>query len=346
MRISDTAAERMNMRTLALGAFAAVAVLCAPVAPPVEAQTPVDRTVSTPPTGSVAINNVAGEIRVVGWDRPDVRVTGTLGEGTERLDIETSGDQVEVAVVIPRGARNVRPSRIEVRVPARKGIQALGVSASVDVRGVTGDVEVRSTSGAVVVRGNPASVEATSTSGDVDVEVSTGAVEANSTSGRVRVAGSIRESVTAESVSGSVEIEAQTQEVVAQSVSGHVRISAPVRRLSASTVSGNVEVRGGTLQYGAFESVSGSVMVAGNLERDAAINVQSHSGDVTLQLPASVGARFEVSTFSGDIENSFGQAPQRTSRYTPGQELRFTSGDGNALITIKTFSGQVSLQRR
>jgi DUF4097 and DUF4098 domain-containing protein YvlB len=329
--------HRVLLSTILLTAFATV---------PVSGQTPVDRAVATQATGAVEISNISGSIRVVGWDRSEVRVTGTLGEGTERLDVTSSGDRVRVEVVIPRNARNVQASDIEVRVPARKNVTARGVSAGVAVSGVTGSVDAESTSGGVAVGGSPATVRAVSTSGEVELDVTAARVEASSTSGNVRIAGNVRETIAAESVSGNVEVSAPSPELLAKSVSGDLIIAGTSRRLSAGTVSGDMEVRDARLQYGSFESVSGSLRFGGQLEPDAAINVQSHSGDVVLSLPSNLGARFEVSTFSGDIGNAFGGQPRRTDRYGPGQELRFTSGNGSALVTVKTFSGNVELQRR
>jgi DUF4097 and DUF4098 domain-containing protein YvlB len=334
----------MIMRHPVQSAAILLAVLCGADAG--AAQTPIDRTVATPATGTVEVFNISGEIRVVGWDRSEVRVTGTLGEGTERLDVATSGDRVRIEVVIPRGAREVEESTLEVRVPSRKNVTARGVSAEVAVSGVTGNVDAQSTSGSVEVTGSPATLRAASTSGDIEVEVTTARLEANSTSGSVRVGGTVRESLTAESVSGDVEVTAPAPEILAKSVSGNVTLSGASRRLSVSTVSGDMEVRNARLQYGSFESVSGGLQLAGQLEPDAAVNAQSHSGDIVLALPASISARFEVSTFSGDIRNSFGARSERRNEHGPGEDLRFTTGNGGALITVKTFSGDVELERR
>lgn len=325
--------------------LSAILLLTAAAAAPLHAQTAVDRTVATPATGSVEVRNVSGEIRVVGWDRSEVRVTGTLGRGTERLDVTTSGDEVSVEVVIPRGSSNVEGSDLEVRVPARKNVTVRGVSADVDVAGVAGAVDAGSTSGDITVAGSPTTVRGASTSGNVALEVTTGTLEASSTSGNVRIAGSVREAIKASAVSGNVSVSAPSAELVVKSVSGSVSISGATRRLSAGTVSGDMEVRGARLQYGAFETVSGDLHFAGQLESDAAINAQSHSGDVVLALPANVSARFQVNTFSGDIRNAFGAEPRRVSRYGPGEELNFTNGGGGALVTIKTFSGDVEISR-
>lgn len=305
----------------------------------------VDRTVATSGTGRVEIHNVAGEVRVVGWDRNEVRVTGTLGEGTERLDVNSSGDNVVVRVVIPERARNVRPSDIEVRVPVRKDVTARGVSANVQVSGVQGAVDAASVSGQVTVSGQPREVRATSTSGGVRVDAATGRVEATSTSGQVEVAGTVRGNLAAETVSGDLHLRAPAAEVAAKSVSGSIEVSGATRRLTATTVSGRVDVRGSRLQSATLESVSGPLSYAGEVEGDGTLSFVSHSGDVRVSLPRATGARFQAATFSGEINSDFGGNEVRSGG-GPGRQLSFTSGNGGALITVKSFSGGVRLLAR
>lgn len=331
------------MRTLRYAAVAFAFVMSSACA--ASAQTPVDRTVATGATGRVEVHNVVGEVTVVGWDRNEVRVTGTLGEGTERLDVTTSGDNVMVRVVIPERARNVRGSEIEVRVPARKDVHVRGVSAEVQVSGITGAVDAGSTSGEVIVSGQPRQVRAASTSGDVRVEATTARVEANSTSGDVEVIGTVRESINAETVSGDLGLRASAPEMAAKSVSGMIEVSGATRRLSASTVSGSIEVESSRLQYVALESVSGSLSFIGDVEPDGALNFASHSGSVRVALPRNVGARFQAATFSGGIDSDFGGNAIRSGD-GPGRQLSFTSGNGGALVTIKSFSGEVELDAR
>jgi hypothetical protein len=60
-----------------------------------------------------------------------------------------------------------------------------------------------------------------------------------------------------------------------------------------------------------------------------------------------VSARFEVSTFSGDIKNELSaDQAKRTSKYTTEQELSFEVGAAGATVEIQTLSGNVSLRKR
>lgn len=326
-------------------AFAVLAL--ATVAAPAGAQQRIDETFASDPRGSMEIVNVSGSVRVTAWDRNEVRVTGTLGQGTERLELNRDPLNPQVRVVLPRSSRNVRGSDLEIRVPAGKTVAVRTVSADIGISGVRGTVDARSTSGDLEVRGEPAEVRAGSTSGDVRVDVKTsGRVTAESTSGDVDVRGSARQSVNVESVSGEVNVTATTPEVRAESVSGNLNLSGMTGRVSASTVSGDAVVTGARIQYGSFETVSGNLRYAGDVTANGAIDLQSHSGNIEMLLPGDVSADFEAQSFSGDIRSDFGGQVERTSRYGPGRQLRFTTGRNGGRVSIQTFSGTVKLQRR
>jgi DUF4097 and DUF4098 domain-containing protein YvlB len=295
----------------------------------------------------VEIVNTAGSVVVTGWDRDEIRITGTLGAGTEELAVEGGRERTRIRVVLPRNGRNVKGSDLEIRVPAGKDVTVRTVSADVGIRGIEGAAAAQTTSGDVEIEGRPREVRASSTSGDVEVEVpATGRVRVSSTSGDVRVGGSVRENVSAESVSGDVVVRAATPEVRAKAVSGDLLLSGVDGRVSASTVSGDAEIRDSRIQYGSFETVSGNLRLQGELVRGAALDLQSHSGDVELILPADLSSEVEAKTFSGEILSDFGGEVRRTSRYTPGRELRLTAGRGGGLISVQTFSGTVKLLRR
>ena len=69
----------------------------------------------------------------------------------------------------------------------------------------------------------------------------------------------------------------------------------------------------------------------------------SVSGVITLKIKPPVNADFDIESFSGDIENCFGQKARDTSKYAPGSELNFTQGSGGARVEIETLSGEISV---
>jgi len=65
-----------------------------------------------------------------------------------------------------------------------------------------------------------------------------------------------------------------------------------------------------------------------------------------LQVPADVSAAFDITTFNGEIENDFGQQPERTDKYVPGQELEFTNGSGAADISLNSLNGTIAIRKK
>ena len=270
----------------------------------------VDVTKSASATPTVEIENLAGSVKISGWDREEIKVSGVLGDDTDGLDFSGSGDSFDIEVEIPdsygRRHRDL-DSDLEIWLPAGSSVSVETVSASIRVSGVNGRLELESVSGEVTVDGAP-------TSADV------------------------------ETVSGSIELSGSETLAIAESVSGKIELSGVAGRVEAATVSGSIRVQASDIEQGEFEAVSGSVRFTGALSPGARLSAESHSGSVVLNLPADTSARFQVETFSGGINNGFGGGEaERTSRYAPGKRLDFTIGSGDAQVRVESFSGSVTL---
>lgn len=310
----------------------------------------VNQSVATGATGSVEVHAVSGQVRVTGWGRNQVQVTGTLSGGGERVDVQDQDGDVVVRVTYPRGRNwhgsggSNRGAQLEVRVPSRKHVEVHVVSAGIQVEGVDGAVEAHSVSGGIRVANSRArSVSANTRSGTVEVNADADRVEAASVSGNVTVAGTVRDRVEANSVSGIVRITAAAGAVEANSVSGGVEIASMRGRAEVHSVSGDVRVTGRNLS-GSFQTVSGEITITGDLARGADLELTTHSGDVVLHLPGGASAEVDFSTFSGGIHADYpGARVERQSR----RESRVTiGGGGGTRITAQTFSGDVRLVRR
>lgn len=285
----------------------ATLVLAAAMGVPAAAQQTIDARRAAKADGRIEIENAAGSIRVIGWNKDEVAVSGTLGHGAEGLSLSGGGDHIMVEVETEGNPHGVR-SDLEIHVPAGSRIEIDSYSAGVTVVEVSGTVRVESMSGSISVAGAPKEVDA-------------------------------------ESVSGAVEITGATKRVHAESVNGAVRVRGASGEVEATTVNGRLEVVGTAIERGQLETVSGSVRFEGDLVGHGELDVDSVSGDVELVLPAKTNADFEVSTFSGEIENELGPAARQTSQYTTEKELEFSTGSGGARISVKTLSGEIVLRK-
>ncbi len=299
----------MKPSILTSGLIAAVAIVG--FAGSAVAGEPINETRAAAADGSVVIENIKGTVVVEGWDRNEIAVTGTLGDGAERLEIGGTESRTKIEVVIPKGMRHLRveDTDLNVKVPRKSRVQVGGVNTDIDLSKVEGRVELETVNGDIAVSGDP-------------------------------------ELVDVETVNGDIEIDCATERVEVQSVSGEVTVLRAQGDVSASTVSGDIEVRTGRILQGDFASVSGDITFEADLGEDGALEFESHSGTVVLMLPGNVSAEFDVSTFSGDIVNELGPEAERTSRYAPGKELSFSVGSGDAEISVSSFSGTVKLMKR
>jgi hypothetical protein len=271
------------------------------------AQDRISRTRPAAPDGVVHIDSPAGSLRVIGWDRAEVTVSGTLGAGAYGLDLSGGKRQTTVEVETegnPHGAQ----ADLEVRVPAGSNVVIESFGASVSVSEVKGTVTAETVNGDIQV-------------GDAPREVR------------------------AESVNGGVTVSARGGRVEAESVNGAVTVRGAGGEIGASTVNGPLTVSGGTFQRARLETVNGRILFEAGLAAGGSLEVETVSGAVELALPAATAADFTITTFSGDIRNELGPPAQRTSRHTTEKELTFSLGGGGGSVTIDTLSGAIVLRR-
>jgi DUF4097 and DUF4098 domain-containing protein YvlB len=289
--------------------FAAAALLAA--SPAIRAGTPIKERAAADPAGSVEVSNVAGTVRVTGWDRNEVEVTGELGEGVEKLEFAVADKVTRIKVILPRKASDVEDTNLVIRIPAASRLSVNTVSADIEVQGLLGAQRLQSVSA------------------DISTMAAGEDVECKSVSGDVAVNGSFKKGLlTITTVSG---------DATALRVAGEV---------NANTVSGDITLGLGDTNRSRVRSTSGDLTMAALLAADGRLDAESISGDVRLELVGAVNAEFDISSFNGEIRNCFGPKAVSTSEYAPGKELRFREGQGSAHVRIKTLNGDISVCRK
>jgi DUF4097 and DUF4098 domain-containing protein YvlB len=149
-----------------------------------------------------------------------------------------------------------------------------------------------------------------------------------------------------ETVSGDLTVAASAPRTDLASVSGSITVDLATGRLEAESVSGAIRVENGSLEGASFETVSGDISYAGDIVGRGSYEIESMSGGVTLLVPPSVSAEFDITTFSGNIDNDIGPEAERASKYTPEKELSFSTGSGGATVSIESFSGSIKIKTR
>lgn len=285
-----------------------IVLACVLAATPSIADEEVNRTIDASAKSYIEIYNTSGSIEVTGWSRNSVEIKGVLGDSVEELIVERDGNEILIRVEVPHRHRGDIDAELRIRVPERSSLEVTGVSTDIEIEGVLGQQSLGTVSGDIEVTGAADDVEAESVSGDVTIngEGGTGNFDAATVSGDVVVRG----------LSGSVD---------------------------AESVSGEVEVIGGVFDDAYFESVNGDLTFHAALSDEGELSMESVNGTVDILFTKPVSARFDIETFNGSIRNCFGPKPQRTSKYSPGLELSFTFGDGDARVDVETLNGSVNI---
>ncbi|CAN7191963.1 DUF4097 family beta strand repeat-containing protein [Pseudoxanthomonas sp. LjRoot143] len=281
------------------------------LAPPVLAQTAINDTRPLDARGRVDISNVSGRIEVRGWERNEVQITGTLGKGVERLDIDGSREQLNIEVRYPKsnwGGNKAGPTHLVVMVPVRADLDIESVAASVDVSGVApSELSISSVSGSVVAAAAPRKADVETVSGSATLTLNSEDVDVSTVSGSIVLRGRLNGDIDAETVSGRIEV----------TVNGE-----RIRDLSATTVSGRAEV-------------STALAPAGE------ISMESVSGSLLLRLPKDVSAQVTGESFSGGLKATGVTIEKRRG---PGASFSTTYGSGSGRVSLETFSGSAEVR--
>ena len=276
---------------------------------PAFAATPIDQSRPLDPRGRVEIDNLKGRVEVRAWDRPEVKITGSLGAGVEKFSVEGDERSLRIEVKYPNRARNTEPTMLIVQVPLQAELEVSTVSADIDVHGVAPrELSLESVSGDISANGAPRRASVESVSGDLALTFNSGDVEASAVSGDLNLGGRLTGEVAVETVSGNMRVDSKGERL---------------RRLSVETVSGDADLKVALLP-------------------DGEISMDSVSGDLTLTVPRDLSAQVTGESFSGDL--SAPGAKIEREEFGPGSSFHTRYGGGKGEVRIETFSGDATLR--
>lgn len=284
---------------------------------PAWAGTPIDAKRTVDPDARIDVSNIKGAVTVSGWDKPEVAITGTLGDGAKGLGIEGGAGHLTIKVEPPDkhgwfswGADSrMGDSLLDIKVPKSAEMKIEVVSADVTLSGVAGR-----------------------------------SLNVDSVSGKLRLDTGAKE-IEIDSVSGNVDLSsAQATRSHVETVSGDIRARGLGGEMKLETVSGDIDADNGSYRELEAGTVSGDINLRGRPENGVRVDVETMSGDVHLHLPGEVSARLNATTFSGSIRSDFGSVKQPD--HGPGSSLDARNGDGDGQVKIETFSGDIEIRRQ
>jgi DUF4097 and DUF4098 domain-containing protein YvlB len=321
----------------------------------------------------VVIQNLRGNVRVVGADAEEIKVGGRktvravrqseADSANQRTSVEivTQGEEVIVRTNQDSSARQLGVSTdLEVTVP--RGV-------SIQTRGRNGDLDVVNLAGSVDISSDNAGVRLQDIGGDVRVSLrNSNIVRAINVKGKVEVTGKGRD-VELENIGGDVTIDGvysgdfqfrnlakpavfksgvtdlrierlpgqfhmDLSSLTSDNLVGPIRIVAKSRDIQLSNFQGPVEV----------SLDRGDIDLSPRRDPNERIDAKTRSGDVTLTLPP--GAKFEVTgaTRRGEVTSAFGDSV-RVNAQRGGATVNGSTGQGPA-ITLNTDMGKIDLRKQ
>lgn len=281
----------------------------------VHAAQSIDQTRPVEANARIDVSNIKGSLTVSGWNKAEMHVTGTLGNGAKGLKIEGDRGHLTIKVEPPDdhgwlswGAdSHMGNTVLDLKVPHAALLKLETVSADIAVSGIDAKT-----------------------------------LDANTVSGKMRVDSSARQ-VELDSVSGDMDVGGGSDRAHMQTVSGDIRARGLGGDVSFQTVSGNIDAEPNNYHRLDVGTVSGDVTLRGTPAAGAHIGIETMSGDVHLTLPADVSMHLGAETFSGSIRSDFGAV--KDQEYGPGSHLDVTTGNGDGQTKVETFSGDIELRR-
>jgi len=283
-----------------------------------------ERTFVLAEEGSVSVENVAGDIVIYAWDEEEVKMIATKSaKAVTKKRAEELIEAIDIAI-----SANDNQINIDTEFPWWNSLDPTS-SLKVDYElwvPLSAETKAESVSGAIEIMERNNDVWAKSVSGSIEMERIKGDAEAKTTSGEIKITKVEGESIIADSTSGKVSLQEVTGIIEAHSVSGRVKIAdSKGAAKSIRTTSGSIWVE-----------------LTEIIESPPDMVLTSVSGDVTLLLPDTISAEIDARTTSGRISLEFkvlveGEIEKR--------RLQGTIGEGGIRITLKTTSGDISLEK-
>ena len=160
------------------------------------AGTPIQESRPVNPDARIDVSNVKGTVNIRAWDKAEIAISGTLGEGAKGLAIAGDARQLTIKVQPPDrqgwsswGAdTRMGNTVLDLKVPESASLSIHVVSADVTVAGVAGQsLAINSISGKLQLDSHAQDIKVNSVSGALDLTGNATRARLETVSGAIRV---------------------------------------------------------------------------------------------------------------------------------------------------------------
>ena len=291
----------------------------------------IDRILDVPNSVKIDIEHVNGDAEIRGWDKPQVHVTGELGDNTDEFIFEQRGNVIVIHVDVKRSGKHWWKDKDEgddlvIFVPKSSDVNYTAINADVQINDIVQSVNVE------VVNGD---VELTDIGNRVKVESVNGDIALNNVKGKLDV----------ETVNGDVEAVHSGKEGVSfVAVNGDLRLSTSSPDVAVETVNGGIDLTLEKIDSLSVTTVNGATNARLHLNENGRLKASSVGGKLRFSFQPQVSAQFDIETHAGGkIINNVSSDAVKKPKYGPSSWLRFINNGGSANVDISTVNGRITL---
>ncbi|MGC9971738.1 MAG: DUF4097 family beta strand repeat-containing protein [Bryobacteraceae bacterium] len=338
-----------------------------------------EQTAPAPKAARILIENLRGGVRIVGADAQEVKVSGrktirSLQESDANnahkqtsVDISTQGDQVVVRTNQDRVTGDERISTdLEMTVPRTASVEIRGRSGDLDISDLNGSVEVSSDNASVRLQNIASSVRldlrkselvrAGSVKGDFVLQSGRGRdVELDTIGGEVTIDGSYSGDLQFRDCAKQLKFQSPQTDLKVEKLPGQIHLD--LGSLSGSNLVGPIRLRSNRSRDVQLEQFTQALELS--LDRGditlrpaqmplAKIDARTRSGQIDLALPESAKFELKATTSRGDLNNEYGAALrtdyENGRRHEAGGSILGSVGQGPS-ITVTTDRGTVTVRK-
>ena len=289
----------------------------------------VDESMSLGSVKHVTIENLRGEVTIIGNSGDTVSVTGELDDKAKGLTFEKSGSRIIIKVEVPHNNHNgwgADGSNLTIEIPQHVRVSFKGVSSDINISNFTNGSEVQTVSGDISAKNLMQQIELATVSGNI---------ESKNLSGKIRLS----------SVSGDIHDRNSAGRAHFKTVSGSLSSSSSANEISANSVSGDIELRLAEVDELIVSTVSGQFESQLSLNDNGLLKMSSVSGDLDVEFKNDVQASFNLkANAGGDIVNRLTSAKAQRAKYGPSSKLFFETGNASSSVRASTVSGRIAVK--
>lgn len=246
----------------------------------------------------------SGRIRVIGWDRDSISVTGTVSRGV----VPYGGGSRRAVKFGIEGNTPDSWGDLTVRVPAGAVVWVRGAATDITVSGLTGGVDVGCVTGQVRVTGDPRELTAEAMDGALEIIGSPGMLRAKTASGSLLWVG-------------------RADDATLGSVSGRIEASrGPLGRVRIETISGDI-----------------TLDAALNPDADVVIESHSGSVSLRVPSGVPARLSVDAASVTGAPGRTPSAGPPGKRAPPRAIELNGATTTIGAAITVRSFKGALIL---